>query len=113
MVSDQDAQPDVPLSVRLKEYIEFHRNAVAAIANGARDVRVLVYSCQPFGQCGGHGDRLNGIVTAFFLAVLTHRIFLIDYESPFPLHMLWAPGLLDWRVRGSIMASAGLRHHSY
>lgn len=27
-----------------------------------------VYSCQPFAQCGGHGDRLNGIITVFLLA---------------------------------------------
>ena len=25
---------------------------------------MLVYSCQPFAQCGGHGDRLNGIAAA-------------------------------------------------
>merc|ERR1712232_1519607 len=76
-------------------------------------VRVLVYSCQPFAQCGGHGDRLNGIITAFFLAVLTQRLFLIDYESPLPLQMVLTPHLIDWRVRGSIMATASLRHHSY
>lgn len=105
--------PETPLSSRLAEYIAFHRKGVAAIANGAGDVRVLVYSCQPFAQCGGHGDRLNGIVSAFFLAVLTNRVFLIDYESPVPLQMVLTPHLIDWRVRGSIMATASLRHHSY
>merc|ERR1740121_1698993 len=105
---------DTPLSVRLADYIEFHRQGVAALrADPAADVRVLVFSCQPFAQCGGHGDRLNGIVTAFLLAVLTRRVFLIDSESPLPLQVLLAPRLIDWRVRGGILATAGLRQHSY
>ena len=32
-------------------------------------VQPQVYSCQPYAQCGGHGDRLNGIITVFLLAV--------------------------------------------
>merc|ERR1712194_371135 len=80
---------------------------------GNTDVPILVYSCQPFAQCGGHGDRLNGIITVFVLAVLTRRVFLIDSESPIPMTMLLSPHLIDWRVRTSILATAGLRHHSY
>jgi len=105
---------DTPLSVRLADYIELHRQGVAQLREDpAADVRVLVYSCQPFAQCGGHGDRLNGIVTAFLLAVLTRRVFLIDSESPLPLQLLLAPRLIDWRVRGGLLATAGLRQHSY
>eukprot|EP00913_Durusdinium_trenchii_P035752 g33454.t1 len=65
----------------------------------ASGARVLVYSCQPFAQCGGHGDRLNGIITVFLLAVLTGRVFLIDSESPLPLQLLLQPRDVDWRVR--------------
>mmetsp|Transcript_99456 Transcript_99456/g.280655 ORF Transcript_99456/g.280655 Transcript_99456/m.280655 type:complete len:336 (+) Transcript_99456:2-1009(+) len=79
----------------------------------APDVRVLVYNCQPFAQCGGHGDRVNGVVTAFMLAVLTRRVFLLDSESPVPLQLLLSPKLIDWRVRGSVLATAGLRHRAY
>jgi len=94
--------------------VDLHRKGVAALAEGAgADVRVLVYSCQPFAQCGGHGDRLNGIVTAFLLAVLTRRVFLVDSESPLPLHMFLAPRTVDWRVRGSALATAGWRQRSY
>lgn len=108
------------LATRLQEYIAFHQMSVSRLLDArqsgsfhADQVPVLVYSCQPFAQCGGHGDRLNGIITAFFLAVLTNRVFLIDYESPLPLQVLLQPGLIDWRVRGSIMATTGFRHHSY
>ena len=34
-----------------------------------------VYSCQPFAQCGGHGDRLNGIITVFLLAAAWLPLF--------------------------------------
>jgi len=107
--------PDTPLETRLAEYIEFHRRGVEALASSstAEAPPVLLYSCQPFAQCGGHGDRLNGIATAFLLAVLTRRVFLLDSESPLPLQMFLAPRLIDWRVRGSMLATAGLRHHSY
>lgn len=56
---------------------------------------------------------LNGIVTAFFLAVLTDRVFLIDSESPLLLELLLAPHVLDWRVRSGTFALAELRHHYY
>eukprot|EP00930_Biecheleria_cincta_P042824 TRINITY_DN29463_c0_g1_i1.p1 TRINITY_DN29463_c0_g1~~TRINITY_DN29463_c0_g1_i1.p1 ORF type:complete len:777 (-),score=121.33 TRINITY_DN29463_c0_g1_i1:43-2244(-) len=133
---------DTPLAVRLAEYIDFHRRAVAVLSRSDKDkakessksparqgaafteeekeedlqvedINVLVYSCQPFAQCGGHGDRLNGIITVFLLAVLTKRVFLIDSESPLPMELLLEPRAIDWRVRGSTLATAGLRHHSY
>lgn len=112
---------DVPMEVRLKDYIEFHQRGIALLHSMQGDkgravglgFNVLVYSCQPFAQCGGHGDRINGIVTMFMLAVLTKRLFLLDLESPMPLQMLLTPGLIDWRVRSGILATAGLSHHSY
>ncbi|CAK0839584.1 unnamed protein product, partial [Prorocentrum cordatum] len=103
----------VPLATRLAAYADFHQRGVELMSNGSTDVPVLVYSCQPFAQCGGHGDRLNGIVTAFFLAVLTRRVFLLDSESPVPLQLLLEPRALDWRVRGGTPVTAALRHLSY
>ncbi|CAE8690072.1 unnamed protein product, partial [Polarella glacialis] len=105
---------DTPLAARLAEYVDFHRRGVAALADPeAEKPQVLVFVCQPYGQCGGHGDRLNGIVTAFLLAVLTNRVFLLDSENPLPMQLLLEPRAIDWQVRGSILATAGLRHHSY
>jgi len=105
---------DRPLAARLAEYADFHRRGLAALAKDPEaDVPVLIWSCQPYQQCGGHGDRFNGIVTAFLLAVLTRRVFLLDSESPLPLQMFLAPRLIDWRVRGGLPAMALLRHHTY
>mmetsp|Transcript_89794 Transcript_89794/g.290103 ORF Transcript_89794/g.290103 Transcript_89794/m.290103 type:complete len:323 (+) Transcript_89794:1012-1980(+) len=122
-VSGEDEQADAgaastfadqSFATRLAEYIDFHHRGVAALASDPdADVPVLVYSCQPYAQCGGQGDRLNGIVTAFLLAILTRRVFLIDSESPLPLQMLLVPRLVDWRVRGGLPATALLRQHHY
>lgn len=35
----------------------------------------------------GLGDRFRGIVTAYFLAVLSRRLFLIDWRAPIPLSL--------------------------
>ena len=109
---------DTPLVIRLAEYVAFHQNALKQLkanesAFSESGIRVLVYSCQPFAQCGGHGDRLNGMLTVFLLAVLTKRVFLIDSESPLPLQLLLEPRAIDWRVAGGLRATAGLRHFSY
>ncbi|CAE7211730.1 gsdA [Symbiodinium sp. CCMP2592] len=114
-----------PLAVRISKYIAFHQAAVVNLksrASGqperagnkaAGNAKILVYSCTPFAQCGGHGDRLNGIITTFLLAVLTGRAFFIDSESPLPLQLLLQPRSIDWRVSGGLKSTAGLRHLSY
>ncbi|CAJ1378657.1 unnamed protein product [Effrenium voratum] len=106
---------DTPLAVRLAEYTAMHQAAMGQDVEGlkAPGTKFLVYSCQPFAQCGGHGDRLNGIITVFMLAVLLGRVFLIDSESPLPMQLLLEPRALDWRVSGGLLATAGLRHFSY
>eukprot|EP00928_Gymnodinium_smaydae_P013490 TRINITY_DN14918_c0_g1_i2.p1 TRINITY_DN14918_c0_g1~~TRINITY_DN14918_c0_g1_i2.p1 ORF type:complete len:560 (-),score=129.88 TRINITY_DN14918_c0_g1_i2:235-1914(-) len=110
----------VTFAERLEAYAAMHQRGVEALAASRaagepppEGVRVLVYVCQSFGQCGGLGDRVNGIATAFMLAILTDRVFLIDSESPLPLQTLLAPNKVDWRVRGNIGALAALRHHSF
>ena len=48
--------------------------------------------------CGGTGDRLNGIVTAFLLSILLRRNFKIHSDFPLPLSTIFAPASHDWRV---------------
>ncbi|CAE7350097.1 TONSL [Symbiodinium natans] len=51
----------------------------------ARDGKVLVYVCLHTSFCGGHGDRLFGLLSAFLAAVLSKRAFYIDMRAPIPL----------------------------
>lgn len=76
-------------------------------------VRSLIYVCNPFSLCGGHGDRTNGILTAFLIAILTSRAFFIDLDSPLPLNLLLQPRrgadgelLVDWRLHGGAVGHA-------
>jgi hypothetical protein len=50
-----------------------------------RGEKYLVYSCLLGQHCGGWGDRMNGVMNAFFVALLTDRTLLIDWELPPPI----------------------------
>ncbi|CAK0840449.1 unnamed protein product [Prorocentrum cordatum] len=102
----------------LQRYLAWHRRAVRAWRDGGPEMpRALVYVCNPLELCGGHGDRTNGILTAFLLAVLTSRAFFIDLDSPVPLGTALQPRrgedgefLLDWRLQGG---AVGVASHNF
>jgi hypothetical protein len=82
---------------RLTEWQGLH----AQMISGEKPFRAVVWTCSASGdppRCGGHGDRLKGIVSAFYLAVLTNRAFLIDYSRPHQLEQVMLPKLIDWRL---------------
>jgi hypothetical protein len=56
----------------------------------------VVYSCR--GGCGGAGDRLSGVMQAFFMAVCTNRTFSIDWNKPDPLQEYLQPNLIQWNM---------------
>lgn len=106
---------------KMDTYLSFHRQTVEAWQKGTPSsgrLRALVYVCNPFCLCGGHGDRTNGILSTFVLAVLTNRAFFIDSDSPLPLGLLLQPRrspsgdgfVLDWRLRGG---AVGLSSHVF
>ncbi|KAF4656573.1 hypothetical protein FOL47_008848 [Perkinsus chesapeaki] len=80
------------------EYKSLHDKMIAHPSDESS--RFLLFTCNPWSLCGGHGDRINGLTTAFVLAVLTDRALLIDIDSPIPLGMLLQPlpDSFDWRV---------------
>ena len=106
-----------PGQLFLQPYLDFQRRVVQEQGMSA-GFRALVYVCNPFTLCGGHGDRTNGIISAFTLALLTSRAFFIDFDSPLPLTLLLQPRtrpngdlVLDWRVNG--LGSVGQGAHSF
>jgi hypothetical protein len=97
---------DMALPTWLTSYIEFHRSHMVVVPprrkrrthddgsvlekfrwNRSHDdndehhptVHMLTYHCHGR-SCGGLGDRLAGIVQAFYMAVCTHRLFFIDWH---------------------------------
>eukprot|EP00899_Mesostigma_viride_P001733 jgi/Mesvir1/11560/Mv17931-RA.2 len=91
----------------LKDYAKFHHTCLLRMAATPRhiplQVRFLVFHCIP-GQCGGIGDRLKGIMGAFYLAVVTQRVFIIQHTE-FPLTDSLVPNAIDWHSLASCLPS--------
>ena len=92
----------------LQPYIDFHADAVKSLRHG-HCVPSLVYVCEK--NCGGIGDRMSGIISAFYLAVALDRAFFIDYKSPFPLTETLVPKTMRWdyRVKRKCTTTNGFR----
>ncbi|KAL4228056.1 hypothetical protein ACF0H5_013492 [Mactra antiquata] len=56
--------------------------------------KLLVYTCNE--RCGGWGDRQKGIVSAFLLALLSNRTFVIDLQVPCDVNNFIDPNMYDW-----------------
>lgn len=79
------------------EYAVLHRSL-----RHESNARTITYFCQE--GCGGLGDRLKGIVTAYLLGILSGRVVLLDQRRPtsaediiLPGSAAWAHGV-DWRL---------------
>ena len=91
----------------LAPYLDFHRRAVQAWGRESvgksriekNSFRALIYVCNPLTLCGGHGDRTNGILSAFLIALLTSRAFFIDFDSPLSLSLALQPRQRVQRVQ--------------
>ena len=82
-------------------YTLFHRQHVDRSSNGTN---YLISPCKKgYSSCAGLGDRLVGIVSTFYMALLTNRVFLIQFEQPVELEKILAPNMIDWRF--------GVREH--
>lgn len=80
---------------RLKEYYSQYLN-LRAFSQPIGD-KTLVYSCHS--TCYGWGDRLRGITSAYVLALLSRRRFMIDMEHPCSISHVLQPNIINWRYR--------------
>lgn len=67
--------------------------------------KYLQYSCSSW--CGGVGDRMNGIMTLFYVAIVTKRVLLIDHKTPFPLTDTLLPNHVRWDAKVSGIPERG------
>lgn len=82
--------------IRFKRLIDEYRSIVNITALEENPVfkKTLIYSCRSF--CGGWGDRLRGILSAYILALLSNRRFLIDMNFPCDIEKGIQPHRVDW-----------------
>lgn len=82
------------------DYARFHDRAILSLSetkwNSTDLYKFLIYTCK--GMWGGNGDRMNGIVHLYYVAMLTGRIFLIEYTRPFPLTDTLNENLIRWSL---------------
>eukprot|EP00588_Corethron_pennatum_P004042 CAMPEP_0194293814 /NCGR_PEP_ID=MMETSP0169-20130528/48728_1 /TAXON_ID=218684 /ORGANISM="Corethron pennatum, Strain L29A3" /LENGTH=405 /DNA_ID=CAMNT_0039042465 /DNA_START=89 /DNA_END=1302 /DNA_ORIENTATION=+ len=79
----------------VNNYIKFHNLAIndGRLKDGAR---YLVYTCSDKSRCGGVGDRVLGMVKAFYFAMATGRVLLIDAHFPIELKKTLNPSFIKW-----------------
>lgn len=78
-----------------RRYKTFHHKTLRSWKSG----RYLIYSCKGDGYgCAGYGNRIGGIASLFFLAILTNRVFLIDWKLPesTALERFLQPNNIQW-----------------
>lgn len=80
----------------IDSYIQWHQEQLRF---NATKYSFVMYSCiRHGGACGGIGDRLNGMVQSFYTAMCHRRVFLIQYDTPFPLTVALQPNHIRWNA---------------
>ncbi|XP_059147840.1 uncharacterized protein LOC131935463 [Physella acuta] len=63
---------------------------------GNETEKYLVFLCTGYGQCGGWGDRQEGLVFAYVLSRLLNRCFKIFMPQPCKLSKFYQPNKVQW-----------------
>ncbi|XP_065890536.1 uncharacterized protein [Dysidea avara] len=71
-------------------YAEYHKQVVTQ----QREGKFLKYVCNS--QCGGYGNRIQGITVALMLAILSNRALLLEIKYPFDINILLHPNAIQW-----------------
>jgi hypothetical protein len=66
---------EAPTSELRQLYEALHANRlIEYFLENQKSKKLLVYRCSSMGFCGGHGDRMNGLLSLFLLALVTKRV---------------------------------------
>lgn len=64
-------------------------------------IKITLWKCpsdSPL-RCSGTGDRMRGIITSLALAMMSQRVFLLEWpDNPYPFIHAVSPAALDWRL---------------
>ncbi|GAA5884711.1 hypothetical protein JCM16303_005241 [Sporobolomyces ruberrimus] len=85
----------------LESYGKMHREML----EGKRKPKFISYHCEKGMNCGGLGDRLLGMTSAFFFGLITQRSFLGEWQSPIPLDVVFDSPAVNWSYSSFTSAS--------
>lgn len=86
-----------------QRYIKWHKVMRACLARPTceHSPKVLLWRCKGgvASHCWGIGDRFRGICSSLVLAMMTDRLFLLDWPNqPFPIIDAVIPSKIDWTL---------------
>eukprot|EP00966_Prymnesium_polylepis_P277664 6415160-Prymnesium_polylepis.1 len=89
----------------MNAYAAFHAYSLAP-ENAGGVFRTLFYVPNQYGL----GNRLRAMKSALLIAMLTGRVFFVDWEEPYPVQRLLQPAQIDWRL-DALRATTDLDAH--
>ena len=99
-------QPLAPTTPQfLRDYAKWHAEQRKCLADPSckKKPKVLVSRCPRHGLCLGLGDRIRGVFFSFWLAVITERVFFIDWpKKPYALPVGMVPSAIDWTLPSTL-----------
>ena len=63
--------------------------------------KTLIYYSSNLSLSGGLTDRLKGIISVYYLSIITSRKFKIIFNSPFELKKIFGTNNINWKIRSS------------
>lgn len=92
----------------IDDYLKFHRKANSpTTSHNCKHTKCLIARVDQ-SPTHGLGDRMRGIVTSYFLAVMTRRVFMIEWKTPLPV----AHALYPWTSKTELIGQDSLRASS-
>ncbi|GAA6060365.1 hypothetical protein JCM10212_004549 [Sporobolomyces blumeae] len=77
-------------------WLDSYQKMHAEMLSGKREPKFISYHCEKGMNCGGLGDRLLGMTSAFFFGLVTQRSFLGEWQSPIPLDVVFDSPRVNW-----------------
>jgi len=99
-----------PIPSWILDYVDWHNQATQSSHDGDNTFgyKYLIYKCEH--DCRGLGDRLNGMIELFYVALVTNRIFLIsyNYKKQVTLMDTFDEHLIRWNTKFKHVRVGGL-----
>mmetsp|Transcript_16425 Transcript_16425/g.39421 ORF Transcript_16425/g.39421 Transcript_16425/m.39421 type:complete len:254 (+) Transcript_16425:238-999(+) len=106
---DEGRDQSVKLPAWVQWYARLHRDIVTQQVD-PEDQKLLIWTCGVRkGMCSGWGNRVLGMASAFILAAVSDRAFLIDWPDSgnLSLHRFARSAVMDWRVPAWFLQRGG------
>jgi hypothetical protein len=69
--------------------------------NNLNDEKYIMYSCHlnDTNECGGWGDRVKGIMSAYWWSILSGRKLILNINRPCELSQILEPNKINWNIK--------------